>query len=295
MRMASLESHPVLPDEEMLELLQRARSLGSDVSDHAGGGGGVGGRRFSRESPSSLPRAPLLRTHPKRQSTPQRELFPESSGRRRLSEAAAAGVDRRSSAGRVLTEDTDAFIVGQRVFVDGVKSGRIQFIGETKLGPGDWAGVVLDEPLGKSDGAVGKTRYFQCEPFHGVFSRLHRLTWQPIEGAEEVLEQMRRYGYEIVEAPVGRRDSVGSAGGSGPRRGSTPLADARRSLSPRTSVPDVRRSSLNRTSPDVTVFGQKKFGLNASEQRRESLGLNNMPFGRKPPIKSPLTSPRTSR
>ena len=31
-------------------------------------------------------------------------------------------------------QDTDSFIIGQRVYVDGVKPGRIQFIGETKFG-----------------------------------------------------------------------------------------------------------------------------------------------------------------
>ena len=36
-----------------------------------------------------------------------------------------------------------------RVYVDGVKPGRIQFIGEAKFGPGEWAGVFLDEPIGK--------------------------------------------------------------------------------------------------------------------------------------------------
>lgn len=32
------------------------------------------------------------------------------------------------------SQDTDSFIIGQRVYVDGVKPGRIQFIGETKFG-----------------------------------------------------------------------------------------------------------------------------------------------------------------
>lgn len=48
----------------------------------------------------------------------------------------------------MLTEDTDSFIVGDRVWVGGNKPGVIAFIGETQFGPGDWAGVVLDEAIG---------------------------------------------------------------------------------------------------------------------------------------------------
>lgn len=51
--------------------------------------------------------------------------------------------------GVVLTEDTDSFIVGDRVYVNGSRSGRIAFIGETHFAPGDWAGVVLDEANGE--------------------------------------------------------------------------------------------------------------------------------------------------
>lgn len=50
----------------------------------------------------------------------------------------------------ILTEDTDSFIVGDRVWVRGTKPGRIAFIGETHFSPGDWAGIVLDEPIGES-------------------------------------------------------------------------------------------------------------------------------------------------
>ncbi|CAG0894718.1 unnamed protein product [Darwinula stevensoni] len=80
----------------------------------------------------------------------------------------------------VLTEDTDQFMVGQRVYVGGTKSGSIVYIGEVKFAPGEWAGVVLDEPIGKNDGSVGGVKYFQCAPNHGVFSRLTRLTYDPI-------------------------------------------------------------------------------------------------------------------
>uniref|UniRef100_A0A0A9YTY6 CAP-Gly domain-containing protein n=1 Tax=Lygus hesperus TaxID=30085 RepID=A0A0A9YTY6_LYGHE len=103
-------------------------------------------------------------------------LWGEISLARRLSEA---GVRRTSDNSVILTEDTDSFIVGDRVWVGGTKPGRIAYIGETQFAPGDWAGIVLDEPIGKNDGAVGNTRYFQCEAKKGIFSKLTRLTRVP--------------------------------------------------------------------------------------------------------------------
>ncbi|KAL6426801.1 hypothetical protein ACFW04_009253 [Cataglyphis niger] len=82
----------------------------------------------------------------------------------------------------VLTEDTESFMIGDRVWVGGTKPGRIAYIGETKFAPGDWAGVVLDEPIGKNDGSVAGSQYFQCEPKRGIFSRLTRLTRAPLGG-----------------------------------------------------------------------------------------------------------------
>lgn len=89
-----------------------------------------------------------------------------------------------SDQGVVLTADTDQFIIGQRVYVGGHRPGQIAFIGETNFAPGDWAGIVLDDASGKNDGCVSGKRYFQCEPKRGIFSRLTRLTLEPlIDGA----------------------------------------------------------------------------------------------------------------
>ena len=48
------------------------------------------------------------------------------------------------------------------MWVGGTKPGRIDFLGETKFAPGEWAGVVLDEPVGKNDGSVGGVSYFKA-------------------------------------------------------------------------------------------------------------------------------------
>eukprot|EP01134_Creolimax_fragrantissima_P003406 CFRG3406T1 len=58
--------------------------------------------------------------------------------------------------------------LGSRVEVSG-KSGVLRFVGEIKAKPGVWAGVELDEPLGKNDGSVKNDRYFRCMPNHGLF------------------------------------------------------------------------------------------------------------------------------
>ncbi|KAI1294584.1 Restin -like protein [Halotydeus destructor] len=81
---------------------------------------------------------------------------------------------------KVLTMNTDDYMVGDRVWVNGVKPGYIQYIGDSKFAPGEWAGIVLDEPSGKNDGSVHGRRYFYCEPNRGVFARLWRLTRYPL-------------------------------------------------------------------------------------------------------------------
>ncbi|XP_025018840.1 CAP-Gly domain-containing linker protein 1 isoform X13 [Python bivittatus] len=73
-------------------------------------------------------------------------------------------------------EFVDDFRIGERIWVNGNKPGFIQFLGETQFAPGQWAGIVLDEAIGKNDGSVAGVRYFQCEPLRGIFTRPSKLT-----------------------------------------------------------------------------------------------------------------------
>uniref|UniRef100_A0A8C7F3S8 CAP-Gly domain containing linker protein 1 n=1 Tax=Oncorhynchus kisutch TaxID=8019 RepID=A0A8C7F3S8_ONCKI len=69
------------------------------------------------------------------------------------------------------------FQVGERVWVNGNKPGVVQFLGEAQFAPGQWAGIVLDEPIGKNDGLVAGVRYFQCEALKGIFTRPSKLSY----------------------------------------------------------------------------------------------------------------------
>ncbi len=106
--------------------------------------------------------------------------------KRRLSEA---GLRRPSASEVVLNEDTSSLMVGQQVWVDGNKYGRIAYLGEVHFSKGEMAGIHLERPIGKNNGTVGGVMYFQCEPKHGIFSRLHRLTREPLISEDEEFEE----------------------------------------------------------------------------------------------------------
>ncbi|XP_049594761.1 CAP-Gly domain-containing linker protein 1 isoform X2 [Syngnathus scovelli] len=76
------------------------------------------------------------------------------------------------------------FQTGERVWVNGNKPGHVQFVGGTQFAPGQWAGIVLDEPIGKNDGSVAGVRYFQCDDGRGIFTRPSKLSRTPLPEKE---------------------------------------------------------------------------------------------------------------
>ena len=81
------------------------------------------------------------------------------------------------------------FSIGVRVVVGDNKPGVVAFLGTTQFAKGDWAGVVLDDPVGKNDGSVQGVRYFKCEPNHGVFTRPEKLKREVREGPKHTARQ----------------------------------------------------------------------------------------------------------
>jgi len=72
----------------------------------------------------------------------------------------------------LMTEGT--IRVGSKVVVSGREElgvATVRYIGPTKFAAGEWVGVEYEQPVGKNDGSVQGTRYWSCQPNHGLFVR----------------------------------------------------------------------------------------------------------------------------
>lgn len=72
--------------------------------------------------------------------------------------------------------DSDFYIIGDRVIVDGYRLASVAYFGEVEFASGDWVGLVLDEPTGNHSGRLHGREYFQCAPKHGLLVRASRVS-----------------------------------------------------------------------------------------------------------------------
>lgn len=68
--------------------------------------------------------------------------------------------------------------------------GTIRYGGTTEFHSGQWAGVELDEEIGKNDGSYGGIRYFTCKTKYGLFVPMHRIS----KAVHQPHESRRRKG-----------------------------------------------------------------------------------------------------
>ncbi|XP_025109929.1 CAP-Gly domain-containing linker protein 3-like isoform X2 [Pomacea canaliculata] len=66
--------------------------------------------------------------------------------------------------------------LGDKIVVSGIKTGYLRYCGPTEFASGVWAGIELDEPLGKNDGSIGGISYFKCPPNYGIFAPISKVT-----------------------------------------------------------------------------------------------------------------------
>ncbi|KAG7253729.1 hypothetical protein CRUP_028763, partial [Coryphaenoides rupestris] len=97
------------------------------------------------------------------------------------------------------------------VWVNGIKLGTIAYLGETQFAPGQWAGVVLNDPVGKNDGTVGGVRYFECQSQQGIFTRPSKLTRQQVgDGSDS-----HSTDSQVAQGQAHHHSTGGGGGGGG--------------------------------------------------------------------------------
>uniref|UniRef100_A0A3Q2YD54 CAP-Gly domain-containing protein n=1 Tax=Hippocampus comes TaxID=109280 RepID=A0A3Q2YD54_HIPCM len=113
---------------------------------------------------------------------PSKVARPLATGIPKTNPGTVAAADKSAASADDNHDVGDSFEIGERVWVNGTKPGYVQFLGETQFAPGQWAGIVLDEPIGKNDGSVAGVRYFQCDALRGIFTRPSKLSRTEGEG-----------------------------------------------------------------------------------------------------------------
>lgn len=148
--------------------------------------------------------------------------------------------------------------MGERVWVNGNKPGFVRFLGETQFAPGQWAGIVLDDPIGKNDGSVAGVRYFQCEDQRGIFTRPSKLSRTPV--AESEANGARTASASQASSPTS--NTPGASAGAPPASKKAP---------PATTMPTAASSNLARTTSE-SMSNLSEGGSGKKSERELKIG-----------------------
>uniref|UniRef100_A0A8R1TYF8 CAP-Gly domain-containing protein n=1 Tax=Onchocerca volvulus TaxID=6282 RepID=A0A8R1TYF8_ONCVO len=102
--------------------------------------------------------------------------------------------------------------IGDRVIVSGGKCGRLRFLGKTDFKDGVWAGVELDQPVGKNDGSVQGKRYFTCKAPYGLFAAASKVIRAPDQTSAKF--KIRHTKTSALRLRSGSHESLSSIGGA---------------------------------------------------------------------------------
>ncbi|VDM40297.1 unnamed protein product, partial [Toxocara canis] len=104
------------------------------------------------------------------------------------------------------------FDVGDRVVVPGGKLGTLRFLGNTEFKEGVWAGIELDQPLGKNDGSVQGKRYFTCKAPYGLFAMASKVVRSSLQTPSKI--KIRHTRWSALQRKSGSQESLTSVGAS---------------------------------------------------------------------------------
>lgn len=162
-------------------------------------------------------------------------------------------------------------------------------IGETDFAAGQWAGIELDDPVGKNDGSVAGKRYFNCKMKYGLFAPLHKITAAPLSALSKTSTTGKKSGLSSKTSSVtrlasnsrlsraGSQESVSSVASSVAstatgRLSRTGIRLGVTSLKSPTNGSSVKNNSSSHKSPLVaTVAGTNAAILDALKEKDEHI------------------------
>ena len=154
------------------------------------------------------------------------------------------------------------FQIGQTILHQN-RSATVAFIGSTQFAPGDWIGIVHEDPVGKNNGEVQGEKYFECEPNHGMFVRPAAVT-AIVDDGETPRPAERRSSKIITEHRAGMNGSAVKSSrqsmlGGSARRTSVvdPATKKRGSINDGSPTPGARRPLSSRLAVGATRQGMK--------------------------------------